>query len=144
MRNRSYQIERGLLERANRLEYFRPLLHRAREIPDDAAHLLEVQVLGEGWSWRAGEEREEAVQLFWCLGDEFPVPPHHLGGIFHVVKHWAGVVGVNRLRLKEERRHHAEVAAAAADGPEEIRVLLRARGHELAVGEHHLDAEQVV
>ena len=43
-----------------------------------------------------------------------------------------------------ERRHHAEIAAAAADGPEQIRVLSLAGGDERPVGQDHVRFEQVV
>jgi len=43
-----------------------------------------------------------------------------------------------------ERRHHPEVAAASAHRPEEVLVVLGVRGHEAPVGEHHVDAQEVV
>ena len=43
-----------------------------------------------------------------------------------------------------ERRRDAEVAAAAAHGPEEILILERARAGDLAVGQHEIDGLQVV
>ena len=51
---------------------------------------------------------------------------------------------LERVRLERELRDDAEVATAAADRPEEVRVLVGARGHLRAVGEHHLRREQVV
>jgi hypothetical protein len=38
----------------------------------------------------------------------------------------------------------AEVAAAAADGPEQLRMRLVIHAQELAVGGHHLGGQQVV
>ena len=43
-----------------------------------------------------------------------------------------------------ERGDDAEVPAAAADTPEEVGVLIRARGEELAVRRHQVDREEVV
>ena len=50
----------------------------------------------------------------------------------------------DRVRPEEERRHDAEVAAAAADRPVEIRVLVRAGAHLLAVGRDDVGGEEVV
>ena len=43
-----------------------------------------------------------------------------------------------------EFRHDAEVAAAAADSPEQIRILLLTGVQQLAVGGHDVDAQHVV
>ena len=48
------------------------------------------------------------------------------------------------MRLEQEARHHAEVAAAATQRPEEIGVLILAGGDKAAVGEDHIGFEQVV
>ena len=48
------------------------------------------------------------------------------------------------MRLELEARHDAEVAAAAAQGPEEVGMLRRARPHLLSVGEHDVDRAQRV
>ena len=51
---------------------------------------------------------------------------------------------LHRMRLEEEARDDAEVAAAAAQRPEEIRMLLAIRGDEAAVGEDDIGLEEVV
>ena len=43
-----------------------------------------------------------------------------------------------------KRRHNAEIAAAAAQAPEQVRVLGVARGQQLAIGGDHIGGEQVV
>ena len=48
------------------------------------------------------------------------------------------------MRLEQEARHDAEVAAAPAHGPEQVGMLALAGRHEAAVGKHHVDFEQVV
>ncbi len=50
----------------------------------------------------------------------------------------------DRMQPEPEGRDDAEIAAAAADRPEQVRVLLRARMHDRAVGRHQLGREQVV
>ena len=48
------------------------------------------------------------------------------------------------MQAEEERGDHAEIAAAAAHRPEEVRVLLDAGGDEVAVRQHDVHFEQVV
>ena len=51
---------------------------------------------------------------------------------------------LHRMRLEEEARHHAEVAAAAANRPEQIGMLALAGGHDAAIGKDDVGFEQVV
>ena len=51
---------------------------------------------------------------------------------------------LHRVRLEQEARHHAEIAAAAAQRPEQIGILRLARRDEAAVGQHDVGLEQVV
>src|SRR5258708_31389637 len=48
------------------------------------------------------------------------------------------------MKLEQERRHHAEVPAAAAYSPEEIGMLFRACRGRGAVGQDQVGAEQIV
>ncbi len=48
------------------------------------------------------------------------------------------------MGLKDEARHHAEIAAAAAQRPEEVLVLRGARRHQIPVGQHDIRLDQVV
>ena len=48
------------------------------------------------------------------------------------------------MRLEQEARHHAKVAAAAAQGPEEIGVLALAGRDKTAIGQDDVRLEQVV
>ena len=144
MGDRSHQVECRSLDRANRFEHLRRALQRSGVAPDDAAHLLVVKVLGERRSRRNGQEREESVQLLRRLLDEAAIPLHDCGRVLELPEHRSGVVGVHGMPLEEERRDDAEVAAASADGPEEVRVLFGARGDEAAVGEHHVHGEDAV
>ena len=54
---------------------------------------------------------------------------------------------IERRQLVEpivELRHHAEVASSAADGPEQVGVVVRVDGEDLAIGGDDLGADQVV
>ena len=59
-------------------------------------------------------------------------------------EHRPGVEVLDRVQPEEERGDDAEVAAAAAQRPEEIGVLRLAGGDEAAVGEHDVGLEQIV
>ena len=48
------------------------------------------------------------------------------------------------MALKGERSDHAEIAATAADGPEQIRVRIRRCRAHLTISANHLGGQQVV
>ena len=56
----------------------------------------------------------------------------------------AGVDLVDRVQLELDRRHDAEVAAAAAERPEELGLVLGVDAAQLAVGGHELDRGDAV
>src|SRR5713101_4458031 len=74
MRNRPDEVERGRLEAANRFEDLLRFLGRSRVAPHDAAHLLEVQMLRERWSWWYGEKCEKSIERVRGFLDETAVP----------------------------------------------------------------------
>ena len=89
-------------------------------------------------------EREEPVELARRVGQELPVGREHLGGRLDRPEgrpgdHRAGVV-----EPEDELGDDGEVAAAAAQRPEQVGVLLGARPDALAAREHDLGLEQVV
>ena len=53
-------------------------------------------------------------------------------------------IGPDRVQLERELGDDAEVAAAAAQAPEQVGVLVVGRGHDAAVGGHDLGLDQVV
>ena len=112
--------------------------------PDDATHLLVVQMLRERWPGRHREKRKEAVDVAGRFRHEAAIPPHHVGCILERPEHRSRVVRLNRMGLEQQRRHDAEVAAAATHRPEQIGVLPGTRGHEPAVSQHDVHGEQVV
>src|SRR5262249_31246923 len=52
--------------------------------------------------------------------------------------------GLDRMKAQARGRHHAEIAAAAAQRPEQVGILHWAGSDEPAVGEDNIDAEQIV
>ena len=61
-----------------------------------------------------------------------------------VKRHAAEDDRADRMQPELERRHHAEVAAAAAQCPKEVRVLAGARRADVSVGVHELGGDEVV
>jgi hypothetical protein len=55
-----------------------------------------------------------------------------------------GIDILRRMRLKCEARHDAEVAAAAAQRPEQLRVFVLTCRHDAAVGQYDLGRKQIV
>src|SRR5262245_20771521 len=53
-------------------------------------------------------------------------------------------LGADRMQFELERCRHAEIAAAAAYGPEEVGVLRRASGEKFAIGSNHIGGVQIV
>ncbi len=120
------------------------LLLAAEVAPDDAAHLAQVDVLGERRSRRDRVVAEEAVELARSVGDEVAVGGEHLDALLDRPEGRSGEHGVHLVCPEPERGDDPEVAAAAAQRPEEVGVLVGARRHLTAVREHDLGVEQVV
>ena len=99
---------------------------------------------GKGGARRDRQQREPAVELFGQAGQQLAVPAQHLGGVGQVIEDGPGDDGADIVAPELERRHRAEVAAAAAQRPEQVRVLVLAGGDERAVGQDHVGGQQVV
>src|SRR5690606_12730990 len=106
--------------------------------------MLVVQRLGERWPGRNRQEGEEAVEVLGSVRDELAVPAHHGWGAFEVPQRWPPDDLVYRVKLEEEGRDDTEVAAAAPQRPEQIRVLALTRGHEAAVSKYDVGLQQVI
>src|SRR5205823_2648800 len=84
-------------------------------------------------------------ELVGDVGREVAVEGENVGGRREWIGHEAA--GDDRTHGVEpvlERRHHAEVASSAAYAPEEVVILVRARGQYATVGGHHLGRDEVV
>ena len=106
----------------DRLEGCLGQLHRPGVAPDDPTHLLAVEMLGKRRPRRHDQEGKEAVDVIGRLRDELPVPLHHLGGLLQIPEHGPAIDGVDWVSLEHERGDDAEVTAAAAQRPEQIRI----------------------
>lgn len=89
-------------------------------------------------------ERQRDVNVV-VVGDELADPLHHLWRSLDR-KHHGAVEDrcVQRMEPELERRRDAEVRTRAAQPPEQVRILVLARAHLLAVGRDEVDADQVV
>ena len=103
-----------------------------------------MQLLGERVARGHRSVEEEPVELARGRGDEVAVDAQHLGALLDRPERRPGDHRVDVVEAERELRDDAEVAAAAADRPVEVRVLVGARADALAAREHHLGREQVV
>ena len=120
------------------------MLGLAEVAPHDPADLAKVQLLGERRGGRDREQRQESVQLPRRAGQELAVGAHHLLGLLERPERGSGQDGADGMQSELERGDDAEVAAAAADRPEQVGVLLGARTRLCSVGEHDVGLEQIV
>ena len=112
--------------------------------PHHGADRPQLELFGERrGGWHLGV-REEPVQLPRGVRDELPVGLQHGVALVDVPEGGSADEPRDVVQSEGERGDHAEVAAAAAEGPEQVRFLGRARPHLPAVGEHDLRREQVV
>ena len=104
-----------------------------------------MPILGqEGGGWR-GDQVDQGAQLVRQVACEVAVEAHDLLGAVARIEDRAGGHGrADRVQIELEGGDDAEIASAAAQAPEEVGVLRRARGEDLAVGGDHLGRAQVV
>ena len=91
--------------------------------PHHAACLLQVQLGRERVPGRNGHRGEEAVEVLVLRGHEVPVPAQHVGGRRHRPQGRPGDHVPHRVQPEHERGHDPEVAAAAAQRPEQVGML---------------------
>ena len=145
VRHRLHAVQERFGERVEQRRHrARRLLLRTAVVPHDAAHLAPVDRGREGVRGRHGGEGEEAVELARGGRQEVAVDRQHLGAQLDRPERRPCDHRVDLVQPELERGDDAEVAAAAADRPEEVGMLVGAGAHLLAVGEHHVGGEQVV
>ena len=90
---------------------------------------------------------DPAAELLRERGQQFAIPAEDFLGVGDVIEHRAtndGSVLPNLVACECERRHDTEVAAAAAERPEEILMGVIAGGDEAAISKHEVGTNQVV
>ena len=109
-----------------------------------AATVRPCSSVGEVGGRGHGDEPEPAVERVRSLVEE-PVPgPHHLGRAVDVEEHRATHDIADRVGPEGEGGDDAEVAAASAKRPEQVRVPLGVRGDHGPVGQDDVGGEQAV
>ncbi len=132
----------GVASRAERGEGALPGLAVARVGHERHVHELPVVLLRDERHRRARHDVRDRRQLVGRRlggGDE---SRDRLGG--RRQDQHAAHGGFERMQLESEARRDAEVAASAADRPEQVRVMLGVDAQELAVGGHDVGREQGV
>ena len=88
--------------------------------------------------------REERAERARRLRDVLVKGSNHILGVLDLEEHRPAGDLPHGLEAVLEVRHDAEIPATAAQGPEQVRVGLRTRGHERAVREDDIRGDQVV
>ncbi len=103
-----------------------------------------VPVFRDERQGRGDLETRETAELLWRILDELVEHAEQRCGVFQVVEDRTGEHLVHLVELVFQRRHHAEVATAASQTPEQVLVLACAGGEELSVRGDHIVGEEVV
>ena len=103
-----------------------------------------VPVFRDERQGRGDLETRETAELLWRILDELVEHAEQHCGVFQVVEDRTGEHLVHLVELVFQRRHHAEVATAASQTPEQVLVLACAGGEELSVRGDHIGGEEVV
>src|SRR5262245_36254142 len=95
----------------------------------------------EGRRWWHGHEGKKSAQVFRRRRQKLSIPFHHLLRLFQRPERRSGADGANRMQPEEKRSDDAEVAAAAANRPEEVLVLPLAGRYESPVRQYHVGGQ---
>ena len=117
-----------------RLERFLTLVDWSSPARDHEGKRVAVAILGDERERWCDLERRECTHLLGSACDVFAIKAQDVAGVLQLVEHRAAVDVVDRVQAELERSHHAEVATATADGPEEVFVFPLARDEEPPVG----------
>src|SRR5215469_10784324 len=128
----------------HRLQHFFCFLRRACATPDNAANLLHVQVLREHRCRRDDKESEKSAHMFRSDFDEVPICSQDSCCFTQIPEGRTELHDVHWIKFELERGDHAEVSSTTAHGPEQIGIFCGTCRHKAAVGQNHVDAEQVI
>ncbi|GIH06342.1 hypothetical protein Rhe02_44090 [Rhizocola hellebori] len=117
---------------------------RARVGDQRAEQKLALQMLRNERRFRPGQIDEPATDLVGCPVVEVAKIQRDLVSLFLRPQQERGRDRRKWMEFEGERRCHTEVSAASVQRPEQVGILLLARGHHLAVGGDQLDLEEVV
>jgi hypothetical protein len=103
-----------------------------------------MQLAGEDRRGRHRHAAQHGSQLVGSLGHDLAVTAQVLGGLLQRLQDHAADDVPHRVHAELERGDDAEVAAAAAQRPEQVGVVCLAGGEHVAVGGDERGGEQVV
>ena len=110
-----------------------------------SAHIFFDQCsLGNGSTGGTDCSAEKNVELLRRLWLELPEPFHHRGRVGEFEHDRPAINHAHRMGAEEEAGHDAEISAAAAQSPQQVRVLRLGSGDEAAVGQNHVRLEQAI
>ncbi len=89
-------------------------------------------------------DAEPAGDVLRRVGDKVQIPAQDRLRLVNGPDDRATIDRADGLGLKQEGGDDAEVTAAAAHGPEEVRVFVLAGGHESPVGQNDIHGQQVI
>src|SRR5258707_8530908 len=90
---------------------------------DDGAGALALMLRRERVHRWNSLQANKGPELLGSARQEIPVLLHDSPGIFEIPEDRTGIDDVDRMSLEQEARDDAEIAAAAAQAPEEVSVL---------------------
>ena len=131
--------------RADRVDGLFALSDRPVVADDQGAHFLRPVLLRKRIAGRHGLQPEEAAErLVWLAGRKVAVPAHDGRSILELKDDRPAVHHARGMGPEQEAGHHAEIAAAAAKRPEEVRVYRLARSDKPTVGQHDVGLDQTI
>lgn len=137
-------IQKGMADRTHGLGGGVGLFGSASATPDDAADILKMEVRRKHGRGRNNEKRKKAADVLGSFDDEIAIGAQDGGGFLDGPEGWTKLHRADGMKLEFERGGDAEIAAAAANGPEEVGVFVAIGSDKAAVGENHVHGEQVV
>src|SRR6266487_2063390 len=144
MGNRSYKIERRLLEGTDGLESLFCLLLRSRVRPDYAAHFFHVQIFRKRRCRWHSKKCKEAIKIIWSPWNKLAIPFHDVGCFAQFIEHRATIEYVDRMQLERKRSYDAEIPTTASERPEQIGVFISVGLHKFAICQYDIGGEQIV
>src|ERR1700730_2029584 len=124
IRHFAHPVEERRGQLTEQLGHDRPTI-RCRTIVggDDGAGALALMLRRERVHRWNSLQSDKGSELLGSAGEEIPVLLHDSPGIFEIPEDWTCIDHVDRMSLEQEACHDAEIAAAAAQAPVEVRVL---------------------
>src|SRR5215472_3176794 len=137
-------VEKWVAYRTHRLGEFFSLFGSAGAAPNDAAHLLDVEVRREHRSGWDNKKSKKAAHVLRSFLDEVTIGTEDSCCLFKRPERRAELNHADRMEPELEGGDYAEVSTPATYGPEQVRILFIARGYKTPIGQNHVHREQSV